>query len=89
MEITSVYSRIDSLLERTPGQFSGDLKLLAFQQQQVLTELRDNLSQLQGLYHRRQHGDLVSGEIRRLEETIVDQQDTVQRIESLIQDHID
>ncbi len=88
-ELTSIFSRIDSLLERTPGQFSGDLKLLALQQRQVLTELRDNLSQLQGLYGRRQHGDLVSDKIRRLEETIEEQQDTVQRMESLIQANID
>ncbi|MBP7961184.1 MAG: CHAT domain-containing protein [Caldilineaceae bacterium] len=88
MEITSIRIWIDSFLQRSPDNFTGDLKLLAIQQHQALKDLWNNLTQLQGLYARRQHGDPVSVAIRRLEENIMDQQDTVQRLESLIQTHI-
>jgi len=85
MDTEALVAWIESLRQRPPSRFSGDLKLLATQQHDVLTDLHQNLSQLQGLYLRRRRGDLLSSPIRRLEETIMGQQEIVRRLETMIQ----
>lgn len=75
--------------QRNPDDFSGDLKLLTIQIQQLLQDLLTRLSQLNALYQRRQQGDYVSTHIRRMEALLQDKQTTIQRLDTLIQEQLD
>lgn len=88
IEIAPLIDWIDSLLQRSPNNFVGDLKWAANRQHELLGDLQNGLKQLQGLYQRRAQGALVSPAIHKLEDSIADQQTIVQRLETMIQAHL-
>jgi len=72
-----------------PDRFSGDLKLLAIQVRQLRQDFLTRLNQLTGLYEHGQQGDHPSSQIRRMEALLLEKQETLQRLDDLIQSQIE